>query len=96
VFNTSLTGFPEILTAPSYHGQIVTMTMPHIGNYGVTADDRGRFGELLQSLEIDHPAWGMAHSQQEALEIVHRIGYPVLVRPSFVLGGRAMAYGCCL
>jgi carbamoyl-phosphate synthase large subunit len=55
------------------------------------AEDRGRFGALLRSLEIDHPAWGMAHSQEEALEIVHRIGYPVLVRPSFVLGGRAMA-----
>jgi carbamoyl-phosphate synthase small subunit len=39
VFNTSLTGYPEILTDPSYHGQIVTMTMPHIGNYGVTAED---------------------------------------------------------
>ena len=39
VFNTSLTGYPEILTDPSYHEQIVTMTMPHIGNYGVTAED---------------------------------------------------------
>jgi carbamoyl-phosphate synthase small subunit len=39
VFNTSLTGYPEILTDPSYHEQIVTMTTPHIGNYGVTADD---------------------------------------------------------
>jgi carbamoyl-phosphate synthase large subunit len=55
------------------------------------AEDRGRFGDLLQSLEIDHPAWGLAHSRNEALEIVRRIGYPVLVRPSFVLGGRAMA-----
>jgi carbamoyl-phosphate synthase small subunit len=39
VFNTSMTGYPEILTDPSYHEQIVTMTMPHIGNYGVTAED---------------------------------------------------------
>ena len=39
VFNTSLTGYQEILTDPSYHGQIVTMTMPHIGNYGVTPED---------------------------------------------------------
>lgn len=39
VFNTSLTGYQEILTDPSYHGQIVTMTMPHIGNYGTTPDD---------------------------------------------------------
>lgn len=39
VFNTSLTGYQEILTDPSYHGQIITMTMPHIGNYGVTPED---------------------------------------------------------
>jgi carbamoyl-phosphate synthase large subunit len=55
------------------------------------AEDRGRFGDLLQSLGIDHPDWGVAQSRDEALEIVRRIGYPVLVRPSFVLGGRAMA-----
>ncbi|MGL6072838.1 MAG: glutamine-hydrolyzing carbamoyl-phosphate synthase small subunit [Fimbriiglobus sp.] len=40
VFNTSLTGYQEILTDPSYRGQIVTMTYPHIGNYGTTADDQ--------------------------------------------------------
>ncbi len=39
VFNTSLTGYQEILTDPSYHGQVVTFTMPHIGNYGTTPDD---------------------------------------------------------
>lgn len=39
VFNTSLTGYQEILTDPSYSGQIVTMTYPHIGNYGVNAED---------------------------------------------------------
>jgi len=39
VFNTSMTGYQEILTDPSYHGQIITMTMPHIGNYGVTPED---------------------------------------------------------
>jgi carbamoyl-phosphate synthase small subunit len=39
VFNTSITGYQEILTDPSYHGQIITMTMPHIGNYGVTPED---------------------------------------------------------
>lgn len=55
------------------------------------AEDRGRFGDLLRELDIDHPQWGLAHSEDEAREIVQRIGYPVLVRPSFVLGGRAMA-----
>ena len=39
VFNTSLTGYQEVLTDPSYVGQIVTMTAPQIGNYGVTAED---------------------------------------------------------
>ncbi len=39
VFNTSMTGYQEILTDPSYAGQIVSMTYPMIGNYGVTADD---------------------------------------------------------
>jgi carbamoyl-phosphate synthase small subunit len=39
VFNTSLTGYQEIVTDPSYHGQIVTLTTPHIGNYGVTPED---------------------------------------------------------
>src|SRR5213592_4253951 len=39
VFNTSMTGYQEVLTDPSYAGQIVTMTCPEIGNYGVTAED---------------------------------------------------------
>src|ERR1700722_11371303 len=39
VFNTSMTGYQEILTDPSYHGQIVAMTYPMIGNYGVNNDD---------------------------------------------------------
>src|SRR5438093_2110119 len=38
-FNTAMTGYQEILTDPSYHGQIVTMTYPHVGNYGVNATD---------------------------------------------------------
>ncbi len=54
------------------------------------AEDRGRFGQLLQELGIPHPPYGMATSAEEALEISRRIGYPVLVRPSYVLGGRAM------
>src|SRR3989442_3479876 len=39
VFNTALSGYQEVLTDPSYHGQIVAMTYPHIGNYGTNADD---------------------------------------------------------
>jgi carbamoyl-phosphate synthase large subunit len=54
------------------------------------AEDRERFGELLSTLGIRCPAWGIARSGTQAAQIAHRIGYPVLVRPSYVLGGRAM------
>jgi carbamoyl-phosphate synthase large subunit len=55
------------------------------------AEDRKRFGVLLEELGIPQPANGMAASVEEAREVASRIGYPVLVRPSYVLGGRAMA-----
>jgi len=54
------------------------------------AEDRVRFGALLQRLEIPHPDWGSAQSFDAARRVAARIGYPVLVRPSYVLGGRAM------
>ncbi len=55
------------------------------------AEDRKRFGALLEELGIPQPDNGMAASVEEAREVAARIGYPVLVRPSYVLGGRAMA-----
>ena len=54
------------------------------------AEDRGEFGEVLAQQQLVAPKFGMAASQLEALKISHDIGYPVLVRPSFVLGGRGM------
>ena len=54
------------------------------------AEDRQRFAGLLEDLGIRQPANGIAHSLDEAKQIANQIGYPVLVRPSFVLGGRAM------
>ena len=54
------------------------------------AEERGAFGEILKSENLRAPEYGMAASEQEALTIAQRIGYPVLVRPSFVLGGRGM------
>ncbi|CAN2202154.1 carbamoyl phosphate synthase large subunit [Candidatus Nanopelagicaceae bacterium] len=54
------------------------------------AEERGAFGEVLKSKNLTAPEFGMASSESEAIEIAHRIGYPVLVRPSFVLGGRGM------
>ena len=55
------------------------------------AEDRKRFGALLNELRIPQPENGMAASFDEAREVAEKIGYPVLVRPSYVLGGRAMA-----
>jgi carbamoyl-phosphate synthase large subunit len=54
------------------------------------AEDRKRFGKLLEELNIPQPPAAMATSVEEALAGAERIGYPVLVRPSYVLGGRAM------
>jgi carbamoyl-phosphate synthase large subunit len=55
------------------------------------AEDRKRFGALMTKLGVPQPENGTAVSQEEAREVAARIGYPVMVRPSFVLGGRAMA-----
>ncbi|HME07864.1 MAG TPA: ATP-grasp domain-containing protein, partial [Bryobacteraceae bacterium] len=54
------------------------------------AEDRKRFGKLLDDLQIPSPMNGTATSAEEACEVARRIGFPVLVRPSYVLGGRAM------
>lgn len=55
------------------------------------SEDREEFAKLLKELDIPQPENGIARSLEEAREVAQRIGYPVLVRPSFVLGGRAMA-----
>ncbi|THG21528.1 hypothetical protein TEA_018540 [Camellia sinensis var. sinensis] len=54
------------------------------------AEDRERFNAILQELEIEQPKGGIAKSDADALAIAMEIGYPVVVRPSYVLGGRAM------
>jgi len=54
------------------------------------AEDRGRFGALLRRLGIEHPPYGTALSAEEATVIAEKVGFPLLVRPSYVLGGRAM------
>jgi carbamoyl-phosphate synthase large subunit len=55
------------------------------------AEDRQRFSALLQELDIPQPASGSATSREEARQVAATIGFPVVVRPSYVLGGRAMA-----
>jgi carbamoyl-phosphate synthase large subunit len=54
------------------------------------AEDRERFQQLLQQLKLKQPENGIARSEDEARAVVARIGYPVVIRPSYVLGGRAM------
>ena len=54
------------------------------------AEDRERFGEVLRKTGIAHPPYGTARSREEAIAIAEEIGFPLLVRPSYVLGGRAM------
>ncbi|CAM3882779.1 carbamoyl-phosphate synthase large subunit [Mucilaginibacter galii] len=55
------------------------------------AEDRGRFSDLLKDLDIPYPLYGVAESAEEAIEVAHKVGYPVLVRPSYVLGGQGMS-----
>lgn len=54
------------------------------------AEDRGRFSELLRELDIPYPRFGVAENAEEAIAIAKEVGYPVLVRPSYVLGGQSM------
>jgi carbamoyl-phosphate synthase large subunit len=54
------------------------------------AEDRGRFSDLLKELDIPYPSYGTAHTAEEAIEVANKVGYPVLVRPSYVIGGQRM------
>jgi carbamoyl-phosphate synthase large subunit len=54
------------------------------------AEDRGRFSDLLKDLGIPYPQYGTALNADDAIEVANRVGYPVLVRPSYVLGGQRM------
>lgn len=54
------------------------------------AEDRGRFSDLLKELNIPYPEYGTAYNVDEAVEVANKVGYPVLVRPSYVLGGQRM------
>ncbi len=54
------------------------------------AEDRGRFSDMLKELGIPYPNYGTAYSTDDAIEVAKEVGYPVLVRPSYVLGGQRM------
>ena len=80
-------------TALKLSRQIEAIGIPIIGTSAENmdlAEDRGRFSDILKELEIPYPPYGMATTIQEAVDAAERIGYPVLVRPSYVLGGQGM------
>lgn len=54
------------------------------------AEDRGRFSDMLKALGIPYPKYGTAYNTDDAIEVAQEVGYPVLVRPSYVLGGQRM------
>ena len=80
---------PLKLAGPLHEAGVKLLGTPL--NTIMDAEDRERFGRALKRLNIPAPAWGMATSYEQAKDVAHRLAYPVMVRPSFVLGGRAMA-----
>ena len=77
----------KIAKALEDHGLRILGTSPE----GIDlAEDRERFGSLLRKLNIPHPKYGTAYSVTNAVLVAEQITYPVLIRPSYVLGGRAM------
>lgn len=79
VFNTSLSGYQEVLTDPSYHGQIVTMTYPHIGNYGVNTEDPESArvhvaGYVVREAVREHSNWRATGSLHEYLTAAGIVG----------------------
>jgi carbamoyl-phosphate synthase large subunit len=85
----------------SFGGQTPLKIAKSLEDYGVRilgtssegidiAEDRERFGALLRKMKIPHPMYGTAYSVSNAVLVAEQIGFPVLIRPSYVLGGRAM------
>jgi len=69
-FNTSMTGYQEIITDPSYHGQIMMMTYPHIGNYGAHDDDTEAAQPMVSALVVR--VFSLEYSNLLVQESVHR------------------------
>jgi carbamoyl-phosphate synthase large subunit len=84
-----LGGQTALKLAETFHKKgipIIGTDFPHMD----LAEDRGAFSDLLKELGIPYPHYGVAHDADEALKIANKITYPVLVRPSYVLGGQRM------
>src|SRR5689334_8617915 len=103
VFNTAMTGYQEILTDPSYAGQIVTLTYPHIGNVGVNAEDAESTRIFAAGLVVrDVP--GTASSCRRAEDLSAHLGKANVVgiadidtrKPTRMLRDRGAPNGCCV
>jgi len=80
-------------TALKLARQIVAAGLPIFGTRWEDmdlAEDRGKFSEVLEELGIPFPPYGMARSVEEAVRVAEDVGYPILIRPSYVLGGQGM------
>jgi hypothetical protein len=94
-FNTSMTGYQEILTDPSYHGQVVTMTYPHIGNYGINPDDAESkhpqvSGFVMRELS---PVVSNFRSRESLSEYLDRYNIPALCRDGHAPPDQGVACG---
>ncbi len=85
-----LGGQTALKMAEKLHEQGIKIIGTSYDNMDI-AEDRGRFSDRLKELGIPYPRYGVAESAEEALEVAHQVGYPVLVRPSYVLGGQGMS-----
>ena len=84
-----LGGQTALKLAEKLHNKGVRIIGTSFDNMDI-AEDRGRFSDMLKELEIPYPNYGTAFDVDEAVEVANRVGYPVLVRPSYVLGGQRM------
>ncbi|MEP7164907.1 MAG: carbamoyl-phosphate synthase large subunit [Ferruginibacter sp.] len=84
-----LGGQTALKLARRLHGKGIKIIGTSFDNMDI-AEDRGRFSDMLKSLDIPYPRYGTAYNTDEAIEVAREVGYPVLIRPSYVLGGQRM------
>lgn len=84
-----LGGQTALKLAENLHAKGIKIIGTSYNNMDI-AEDRGRFSDLLKDLDIPYPLYGVSETADEALAIAKKVGYPVLVRPSYVLGGQGM------
>jgi len=84
-----LGGQTALKLAERLHAKGITIVGTSFDSMDI-AEDRGRFSDMLKELEIPYPDYGTAYDVDEAVSVANKVGYPVLVRPSYVLGGQRM------